>query len=231
MDWCLRTQLLLGEDGVERLQRARVAVFGIGGVGSYVAEALARAGVGGLTLVDGDVVSETNLNRQIVALHSTLGRNKARVMMERILDINPDAQVRAVEEFYTKENCGVIDFSQFDYVADAIDMVPSKVLLAIKCREAGTRLIASMGAGNRLDPSSFQVLDIFKTEGDPLARVMRRELRLHGIERLDVVFSKELPRKRREGERTVGSVSFVPSAAGLVMAGKIVRDIAEGKDA
>ena len=220
----------MGSQGLERLRAAKVAIFGVGGVGSFAAEAIARAGVGDITLIDGDIVSETNLNRQLVALHSTLGRNKARVMAERIQDINPSARVTAIEEFYTGENSELIDFSGFDYVADAIDMVPSKLLIAEKCRDACTRLISSMGAGNRLAPELFEVRDIFKTEGDPLARVMRRELRARGIDKLQVVFSRELPRKMPEGSRTVGSVSFVPSSAGLVMAGKIIRDIAEGEN-
>ena len=222
----MRTELLLGREGIERLKRARVAIFGVGGVGSFAAEAVARAGVGSITLIDGDTVSETNLNRQLVALHSTLGKNKAYVMAERILDINPEADVRALDVFYTADNADIVDFTAYDYVADAIDMVSSKILIIEKCREAGTRLISSMGAGNRLSPEAFEVRDIFKTEGDPLSRVMRRELRSRGIDRLNVVFSTELPRKAGSGDRIVGSVSFVPPSAGLVMAGRIIRDIA-----
>lgn len=227
MNWYMRTELLLGSDGVERLRKARVAIFGVGGVGSFAAEAVARAGVGNITLVDGDIVTETNLNRQLVALRSTLGKNKAEVMRQRILDINPEANVIAIPEFYTLENAESIDFSSFDYVADAIDMIPSKVLIVEKCTEAGVRVISSMGAGNRLSPELFEIRDIFKTEGDPLARIMRRELRNRGVKHLNVVFSRELPMKRHGEDNRVGSVSFVPSSAGLVMAGGIIRDIAE----
>ncbi len=223
----MRTELLLGSEGVERLRKAHVAIFGVGGVGSFVAEAVARAGVGNITLIDGDVVTETNLNRQLIALRSTLGKNKAEVMKERILDINPQADVTAIPEFYTLENSESIDFSSFDYVADAIDMIPSKVLIVEKCAEAGVKVISSMGAGNRLLPELFEIRDIFKTEGDPLARIMRRELRSRGVKRLNVVFSTELPVKKNGGDRTVGSISFVPSSAGLVMAGGIIRDLAE----
>lgn len=220
----------MGAAAVEKLKNAHVALFGVGGVGSYAAEALVRAGVGKLTFIDGDTVNESNLNRQLVALRSTIGRQKAQVMLERALDINPEAQVAAVNMFYTAQTADSIDFKGFDYVADAIDMVSSKLLIAEKCYEAGTRLISAMGAGNKLDPEIFAVCDIFKTRGCPLARVMRKQLRVRGIKKLNVVFSPEEPRKPilSEGEkRVIGSVSFVPSSAGLVLAGKIIRDLAE----
>lgn len=227
----MRTEALLGAEAIMRLKNARVALFGVGGVGSFAAEALVRAGVGHLTFIDGDVVSETNLNRQLVALHSTLGRSKAHVMRERALDINPMADVTALDIFYTAETADDIDFKSFDYVADAIDMVSSKLLIAEKCEEFGIRLISAMGAGNKLAPEAFIVCDIFKTDSCPLARVMRRELRARGIRKMNVVFSPEAPITpvlTAEGKRIVGSVSFVPSSAGLVLAGKIIRDLVEG---
>ena len=222
--WYERTERLLGAEAIERLGNARVALFGVGGVGSYTAEALTRSGIGRLTFIDGDTVQESNLNRQMVALRSNLGRNKAQVMAERALDINPEATVTAIPEFYTAENADLIDFSDYDYVADAIDMVSAKLLIARRCADAGVPLISSCGAGNKLDPTLFEVRDIFSTSGDPLARVMRRELRRLGIEKYTVVFSPELPRKAEPG--MIGTVPFVPSSAGLVMAGKIIRDIA-----
>ena len=227
MSWKTRTEMLLGAGGSGRLAAASVAVLGLGGVGSYAAEALARAGVGSLTLIDGDTVAETNLNRQLVALRSTLGREKAKVMAERVLDINPDARVTALCMYYREETAEEIDLSRFDYVADAIDMVSSKLLLAERCHKLGVPMISAMGAGNRLDPAGFHVTDVFSTQGDPLARVIRRGLRARGVDRLDVVFSSEPPLAVPEtGERTVGSVSFVPGAAGLVMAGHIIKKIA-----
>jgi len=229
MDWYSRTEALLGAGAVERLAAARVVLFGVGGVGSYAAEALGRAGVGHITLVDGDAVSESNLNRQLVALHSTIGMDKAEMMRARLLDINPAADVTALKLFYTAETAERIDLSAFDYAADAIDMVASKLLLAERCRAAGTRLISAMGAGGKLDPTAFQVCDISKTSGCPLARAMRKGLRARGIDKLTVVFSPEEARTTElteNGRHVVGSVSFVPSAAGLVMAGKIVRDLA-----
>ncbi len=221
-----RTALILGEDGVNRLLSAKVAVFGVGGVGSFVCEALARAGVGNLTLIDGDMVAKSNINRQLIALHSTVGKPKAEVMKNRILDINPDAKVTAVNEFYTAENVSIINLSDFDYVVDAIDMVSSKLILIKTCNDLKVPIISSMGAGNKLDGSRFEVADIYSTSVCPLAKVMRRECKALGIKKLKVVYSKEEAIKT--GHTTVGSVSFVPSAAGLVIAGEVIKDISFG---
>ncbi|MBQ9431239.1 MAG: tRNA threonylcarbamoyladenosine dehydratase [Kiritimatiellae bacterium] len=224
-----RTGLLLGEDGVARLAAASVAVFGLGGVGSFVAEALVRAGVGRLLLVDADIVAESNLNRQLVALRSTLGRPKVEVMSERILDINPGVAVESRQEFYSAENADTFDLSAFGYVADAIDSVPSKLELAARAIAVGIPIISCMGAGNKLDPTLFRVADIAKTSVCPLCRTMRRQLRARGIPHLTVVYSPEIPRSQpvqsacAAGRRPVGSVSFVPAAAGLVLAGHIIR--------
>ena len=220
-----RTEQLLGAEAMERLQKARVAVFGIGGVGGYVAEALARSGVGALDLVDRDVVSESNLNRQIIALHSTLGRSKAEVMRERILDIHPEIQVRAWNLFYLPETADQFDLSRYDYLVDAMDTVTAKLELIQRAQAAGVPVISCMGAGNKLDPSQFRTADIGETWGCPLARVMRRELRKRGILRLQVVFSPEPPRKT-QGASVPGSVAFVPSVAGLVAAGAVIRELA-----
>jgi tRNA A37 threonylcarbamoyladenosine dehydratase len=226
-----RTALLLGESAIDKLARARVAVFGIGGVGGYAAEALARAGVGALDLIDNDTVSVSNLNRQIIALHSTVGRLKVDVMAERIHDINPDCRVRALPLLYLPEKAGEFDFTSYDYIADAIDTVSAKLDLAVRAHEAGVPIIAAMGAGNKLDASAFEVADIAKTSVCPLARVMRIELRKRGINHMKVVYSKEDPRTptatESDGHRraTPGSVSFVPGAAGLIMAGEIIKDL------
>lgn len=225
-DQFIRTRLLVGDEPLERLKNAKIAVFGVGGVGGYAVEALARSGVGTLHLYDDDTVSESNLNRQIAALHSTLGQPKAQVMARRILDINPDCQVRAVELFYLPENADSVDLSAYDYVVDAIDTVSAKLELAQRCHALGVPLISCMGSGNKLDPSGFRVTDLYKTQGCPLARVMRKELRRRGVPALKVVFSPEEPRPT--GVRTPGSVSFVPGAAGLVLAGAVVRALAEG---
>ncbi|MBR7185761.1 MAG: tRNA threonylcarbamoyladenosine dehydratase [Clostridia bacterium] len=228
-----RSAALLGEEGVARLLSARVAVFGVGGVGGYVCEALARSGVGAMALFDHDVVSRSNLNRQIIALHSTVGRPKVEVMRERILDINPRAEVEANQMFYTPELADSVDLSQYDYIADCIDTVSAKVELICRARAAGVPIISAMGAGNKLDPTRFTVTDLAKTEGCPLARVMRQTLRKRGITHLPVVFSPEPPAQvslpAEDGRRsTPGSVAFVPSAAGLAMAGEIVRTLAAG---
>ena len=218
-----RTALILGEEALIKLNNAKVAVFGVGGVGSFVCEALARAGIGNLTLIDGDVVAESNINRQLIALHSTLGKPKAEVMKARIADINPEAKVTAINEFYTKENADIINLSDFDYVVDAIDMVTSKLLLIKSCHDPGVPIISSMGAGNKLDGSRFEVADIYSTSVCPLAKVMRRECKALGIKKLKVVYSKEEAIKT--GHTTVGSVSFVPSAAGLIIAGEVIKDL------
>ncbi len=224
-----RTGLLLGEEGVARLARAHVAVFGIGGVGGHCAEALARSGIGKFTLVDRDTVSLSNLNRQIVALHSTVGRLKTEVMRERILDINPEAEVRSAETFFLPENADSFDFSAFDYVVDAVDTVTAKVELVLRAFRAGCPIVSCMGAGNKLDPTRFEISDIYETSADPLARVMRRELRARGIPGLKVVWSREEPLSSG-GNRVPGSVAFVPSAAGLVLASAVVRDLAGTKN-
>lgn len=224
-----RTELLLGREGVERLKNSSVAVFGIGGVGSYAAEALARCGVGKLTLVDSDTVSITNINRQIIALHSTVGMKKTDAAKRRIADINPSAEIAAIDCFYTGSE---IDLSGFDYIADAIDTVSSKLALIENAYKLGIPIISSMGTGNKLDMSKLTVTDIYKTEMCPLAKVMRHELKKRDIKKLKVVYSTEKPRthlaeseEHIEKRRTIGSVSFVPSCAGLMIAGEIVRDI------
>ena len=246
-----REELLIGAQGLEKLQRARVAVFGIGGVGGYVVEALARSGVGALDLFDGDTVALTNINRQIIALESTVGRPKVEVARERVLQINPACQVEARQLFFTPENAGEVDFSQYDYVADAIDTVSSKIELLRLCREAGVPVISCMGAGNKLDASALEVADIYDTSVCPLARVMRAELRKRGVKHLKVVYSKEpaltpiddttiscrthcicppdTARKCTQRRQVPGSNAFVPAAAGLIIAGEVVRDIANGE--
>lgn len=227
-----REIMLIGEDGLARLQNAHVAVFGIGGVGSFTAEALARAGVGALTLVDHDTVSLSNLNRQLIALHSTVGQYKTDVMAARIHDINPDCRVRTIREFYDEEHKAVFFDEPLDYIADAIDSVSSKLSLIVTARELGVPIISSMGTGNRLNPSKFVITDISKTSGCPLARVMRRELRARGITHHTVLSSTELPRRPlpletpQDGRRSVpGSVSWTPSCAGLLIAGYILRQL------
>ncbi len=229
-----RTAMLIGGAALDRLRGAHVAVFGEGGVGSYICEALARAGVGALDLFDNDVVSLSNINRQLIALHSTVGEAKVEVMRARILDINPDCRVTAHRVFYLPENADQFPLSRYDYVADAIDTVSAKIALAVRAREAGVPLISSMGTGNKLDPSRLCVTDLSKTEGCPLARVMRRELKARGITHLKVVYSSEpvvtrpadAPAPPADERRTPpASISFVPSVAGLMIAGEIVRDL------
>ena len=221
-----RTAMMLGDEAVERLKCARVAVFGIGGVGGFATEALARAGVGHLTLIDSDTVSVSNINRQIIATHSTVGEYKTEVMKKRITDINPDCEVEAHNVFYGEDNADMFDLSKFDYVLDCIDSVRSKLHLITKATESGTKIISSMGAGNKLDPTRFKVSDISKTSVDPLAKVIRVELRRRGINHLKVVFSDEPP-INPTGERTPGSISFVPSVVGLIMGGEAIKDIAK----
>lgn len=224
-----RTELLLGEKAVEKLRRSRVAVFGIGGVGGYVAEALARSGVGELDIIDKDTVSLSNINRQIIALHSTVGQYKVDVMADRLIDINPDIKVNSHRCFFLPDTSDEFDFAAYDYVVDAIDTVTGKIELIMTAGRCGTLIISSMGAGNKLDPSGFEVSDIFKTSVDPLARVMRKELRSRGVKKLKVVYSKEEPVKTNgdiiDGKKIPGSCAFVPSAAGLVIAGEVVRDL------
>ncbi len=217
-----RTEMLLGEEGLEKLHNARVAVFGVGGVGGYVVEALARAGVGTLDIIDNDEVDITNLNRQIIALHSTLGKQKVEVAKERILDINPECRVNVYRTFYLPETQDEFDFTQYDYVVDAIDTVTGKLALICQARDAGVPIISSMGTGNKLEPTALRVADIYDTSICPLAKVMRRECRKRGIEKLKVVYSVEEPIVKCTPP---GSVSFVPSAAGLIIASEVVRDI------
>ena len=222
-----RTELLLGEEAMEILKNARVAVFGIGGVGGYVTEALARSGVGAFDLTDKDRVCLSNLNRQIIATHKSIGKYKTEVMRERILDINPEAEVRTHECFYLPETKGEFDFSSYSYVVDAVDTVTAKLSLAEEAKAAGVPIISSMGAGNKLNPFLFEAADIYETSVCPLARVMRRELRKRGIDHLKVVYSKEAPlRPLREADGP-GSTAFVPSVAGLLIASEVIRDLTE----
>ncbi|MBQ8322071.1 MAG: tRNA threonylcarbamoyladenosine dehydratase [Clostridia bacterium] len=229
----IRTAMVLGEGAVSRLAGSRVAVFGIGGVGGYCAEALARAGVGELHLIDSDKVSLSNINRQIIALHSTVGRYKTEAMRERILDINPEAKVVVYNTFFDEENARIFDFSSYDYVVDAIDSLKSKVLLIKLAMAAGCEIISAMGAGNKFDPTRFEVADISKTSVCPLARAVRLALRKEGITSLKVVYSKELPTGNRadadaekcDGKRAPGSLSFVPPVMGLIIAGEVIKDI------
>ena len=244
-DPMIRTRLLIGKEPLTRLATARVAVFGIGGVGGFCVEALARAGIGTLHLYDDDTVSESNLNRQIVALHSTLGLPKAEVMAARVRDINPSCQVAAIRMFYLPQNANQVDLTQYDYVVDCIDTVAAKLELVTRCSALQINLISAMGSGNKLDPTAFVVTDISKTQGCPLARVMRKELRKRGIQHLKVVYSTEQPRSpilpmdaeppaqsdTRPGSSarrdTPGSISFVPAAAGLVIASAVIRDLGQ----
>lgn len=223
-----RTAMLLGDEAIELLGEAKVAIFGIGGVGGYVAEALARAGVGHFLLVDDDRVSLSNINRQIIALHGTVGRYKTEVMKERILDINPLAEVQTREKFYLPENAGDIDFSSLSYIVDAVDTVTAKIDLAIKAQEAGVPSVSCMGAGNKLDATAFRVTDIYSTSVCPLARAMRTELRKRGVKSLKVVYSTEpaitpVRNAQDADRRTPGSVSFVPAVAGLIAAGEVIK--------
>lgn len=234
-DQFTRTRLLIGNDGIERLRMARVAVFGLGGVGSYVVEALARSGVGTLDLIDDDVIALSNLNRLLYATRENVGQPKVDVMQARIKSICPETVVHAHRCFYLPETADRFDFTQYDYVADAIDTVSGKLELAVQAQKANVPIISSMGTGNKLDPTAFEVADISETSVCPLARVMRRELRKRGIEHLKVVYSKEPPIAPAEAEpedgaahakrQTPGSCAFVPSVAGLTMAGEIVRDL------
>lgn len=242
-----RTQLLLGEDKMKRLSEAKVAVFGIGGVGGYVVEALVRSGVGSFVLIDDDKVCLTNLNRQIIATRKTVGKYKTEVMKERILEINPDAQVEIRNEFYLPETADRFDFTEYSYVVDAVDTVTAKIDIILRAKESGVPVISCMGAGNKLDPTQFQVADIYKTTMCPLAKVMRRELKKRGVKKLKVVYSTEKPtrpiedmsiscrtncicppgaaHKCTERRDIPGSVAFVPSVAGLIIAGEVIKDL------
>ena len=242
-----RTQLLLGQDGMDRLANARVAVFGVGGVGGFTVEALARSGVGAIDLIDDDKVCLTNINRQIIALRSTVGKYKVDVAAERLHDINQNIQVNTYKTFYMPDTAHQFDFSQYDYVVDAIDTITGKLELVMQAHKAGTPIICSMGAGNKLDPTAFRVADIYKTSVDPLARVMRHELRKRGIKNLKVVYSEEPPmrpvddmasscrtncicppgaeHKCTERRDIPGSNAFVPSVVGLIIAGEVIKDL------
>lgn len=260
----VRTESLLGAEGMERLSSARVAVFGIGGVGGFAVEALARSGIGTLDLIDSDTVCESNLNRQIIALHSTLGKSKVEVMRGRVLDINPQATVNIHNCFFLPENAGKFPFSEYTYIIDAVDTVTAKLELILRAKEAGVPIISCMGAGNKLDPTRFRVADIYQTKVCPLAKVMRRELKKLGVKQLKVVYSEELPfvlqdgnvgmqmqamqegtketaeaqenmgqdpnpsRETAKRRSTPGSIAFVPSVAGLILAGEVIKDIAGG---
>ena len=225
-----RTASLLGDKAMEKLKNARVAVFGIGGVGGYAVEALARSGVGALDLIDKDKVSVSNINRQIIALHSTVGKYKTEVAKARIADINPDCIVRTHNTFFLPDTADEFDFSAYDYIIDAIDTVSGKIALIQKATEQGVPIISAMGAGNKLDPTAFEVADISKTSVCPLARIMRKELKKRGIERVKVVYSKELPQENgnfdEQTQKPVpASIAFVPSVAGLILAGEVIKDL------
>lgn len=242
-----RTQLLLGEDSMDKLKNARVAVFGIGGVGGFVCEALVRSGIGAFDLIDDDKVCLTNLNRQIIATRKTVGKYKTEVMKERMLEINPDVQVRTYNCFFLPENADDFPFSEYDYVIDAVDTVTAKIELVMKCQQEGVPIMSSMGAGNKFEASAFKVADIYKTKVCPLAKVMRRELKKRGVKKLKVVYSEEQPmtpvedmaiscksncicppgakHKCTERRAIPGSLAFVPSVAGLIIAGEVVKDL------
>lgn len=234
-----RTELLIGKSGMEQMKNAKVIVFGVGGVGGYVVEALARSGIGTLALVDDDEVSLTNINRQIIATHSTIGKPKVQVAKERVLDINPEAVVHTYQTFYLPENAAQFHLEEYDYVVDAIDTVTGKIGLIVQAKEAGVPVISSMGAGNKLDPTAFRVADIYKTQVCPLAKVMRRELKKRGIEHCKVVYSEELPLvpdveaamacqeecQNSKKRQLPGSIAFVPSVVGLIIAGEVIKDI------
>ena len=222
-----RTELLIGKEGIEKLQKAKVAIFGIGGVGSFVVEGLARAGVGNFILVDNDDICLTNLNRQIIATHKTLGMSKVEVAKQRILDINPNAKIEIRKEFFTKESEEFID-KTVDYIIDCIDTVSSKIELILRAKNLDIPIISSMGTGNKLDPTKFEITDIYKTSVCPLAKVMRKELKNRGIDKLKVVYSKEEPIKIKQNEEEkckAGSISFVPSVAGLIISGEVIKDL------
>lgn len=238
MEQFIRTKMLLGDEAMEKLKNAHIAVFGIGGVGGHVVEALVRSGVGKFDLIDNDTVALSNLNRQIIATHSTIGKYKVDVMKERILDINPKAQVNVFKCFFLPENSNTFDFAKYTYVVDAIDTVTAKLELIVRANEANVPIISSMGTGNKLDPTKLEITDIYKTEVCPLARVMRTELKKRGIKKLKVVYSKEQPIKvQKEASSQItsaksgrikdvpGSTAFVPSVAGLIIASEVIREV------
>lgn len=230
-----RTAMLIGEDGLSKLKKARVAVFGAGGVGGYVIEALARSGVGAIDIIDNDIINESNINRQIIATKDTIGEYKVDAFAKRVQSINPECVVRVYRTFYLPENASEFDFTQYSYVIDAIDTVTAKISLVMKAQEAGVPIISSMGTGNKLNPSQLEITDIYKTSVCPLAKVMRKELKARGIKKLKVLFSKEMPIKSkvyldenvtdRKVRATPGSIAFVPSAGGLIIASEVVKDL------
>lgn len=232
-----RTKRLLGADAMEKLSQAHVAVFGIGGVGGHAVEALVRSGIGEITIVDSDEVAESNINRQLIATTKTVGRKKVEVMKERLLEINPEVVVHVYDCFFLPETKEQFDFSSYEYVIDAVDTVTAKLALVEACKAASVPIVSSMGAGNKLDPTAFEVTDIYKTSVCPLAKVMRKELKARGIKKLKVVYSKEIPLEpiedegfvsdeKRSRRATPGSIAFVPSVAGLILAGEVVKDLA-----
>ncbi len=224
-DFLIRTEALLGKTAMENLKNARVAVFGVGGVGGFVVEALARSGVYNIDIIDKDTVDISNINRQIIADFETIGRPKVEVMKERILRINPEANVNAYECFFLPETADKFDFTSYDYVVDAVDNITAKIELVMQAKGANVPIISSMGAANKLDPTAFAVSDIYKTSVCPLARVMRRELKKRGVQKLKVVYSKE-ESKRNPDADVLGSIAFVPSVAGLIIASEVIKDIA-----
>lgn len=227
MDIFSRTERLIGKDALDKLKNSNIIVFGLGGVGSYTVEALARAGVGHITIVDKDCVDITNINRQLYALHSTVGKPKAEIAKSRILDINPECEVNAIQKMYLPENEAEFNLDTFDYIIDAIDCVTAKISLAESAQKYNIPIIASMGTGNKLDPTQFKIADIYKTSVCPLCKVMRSQLKKRGVKKLKVLYSEEAPRK--DGERTPASISFVPPVAGLIIAGEVIKDISVKK--
>lgn len=235
MFWYERTRMLLGDDAIKKLQKSSVIIFGVGGVGSFVAEAVARAGVGNITLVDNDSVSLTNINRQLIALNSTIGKMKTEVMADRIRDINPECSVKCINEFILYDNVDEIINKSYDYCVDAVDTVTAKLAIILKCNEHNIPVISSMGTGNKLDPTRLEITDIYKTSVCPLAKVMRKELKTRGVKKLTVCYSNEepkkpLPPKEETNKRhTPSSVSFVPSVAGLIIGGEVIRSLANAQ--
>lgn len=221
--WLSRTKELIGKDALEKLKNSRIAIFGIGGVGGYAAEALVRTGVGKIDLIDNDTINETNLNRQIISLHSTIGQYKVDVMAKRALDINPDIKITTYKTFFNEDTINEFDFSKYNYIIDAIDTVKSKLLLIETCKKLNIPIISSMGTGNKLNPTKFEIEDISKTSVCPLARVIRVELKKRGIKNLKVLYSKETPIKT--SQRTPSSISFVPPSAGLIIASEVIKDL------
>ena len=220
----IRTESLIGADALQKLEQSRVAIFGIGGVGGYVAEALSRAGIGNIDLVDNDDINITNVNRQIFALHSTIGKPKIEVAKNRMLDINPNIKITTYKIFFSASTSNIFNFNSYDYIIDAIDSVSGKIELILKAKETNTPIISCMGTGNKLYPEKFEIDDIYKTSVCPLARVMRTELKKRGVKNLKVLYSKESPIKQK-GQRIPTSISFVPPTAGLIIAGEVIRDL------